>query len=380
VICCDGTDNEFGVRNTNVVRLVQVLEDAPRSPRRPHIVFYDPGVGTMPEPGVLTRIGKKTDQAIALAIATDLKEKVARAYRFLMNTWEPGDAIYMFGFSRGAYTVRVLAGLLHLVGLLPSNSDNLVAYAIRLFASLRGHGPDERKAYWNLCDAFRTTFARPTGDEAPERRPPIAFMGVWDTVSSVGWAWNPAAYPFTRTNPSVAIIRHAISLDERRAFFRPNRFEPAPNQDVAQMWFPGVHSDVGGGYADGGLWRAPFQWIATEAGTAGLAIDPVRLGSLTTLPDVGPGFWAGPMHESLRSWWWVAEVFPKLTYNPASRTRLPQIGLGRSRQILTGESLSMTVRQRIKGDITYRPPNLSAGFIERVLSGSEATADGPYTP
>lgn len=268
VICCDGTDNEFGVRNTNVVRLVQILADAPEPPRLAHIVFYDPGVGTMPEPGVITRIGKKVDQAIALAIATDLKEKVARAYRFLMNTWEPGDAVFMFGFSRGAYTVRVLAGLLHLVGLLPANSDNLVAYAIRLFASLRGHSQDERKAYWNLCDAFRTTFARVTGVNALGRRPPIAFMGVWDTVSSVGWAWNPAAYPYTRSNPSIAVIRHAISLDERRAFFRPNRFEPAPGQDLAQMWFPGVHSDVGGGYADGGLWRAPLEWIAAAAETA----------------------------------------------------------------------------------------------------------------
>ena len=271
VICCDGTDNEFGIRNTNVVRLIQVLADAPEPPRQPHIVFYDPGVGTMPEPGIITRVGKKVDQAIALAIATDLREKVARAYRFLMNTWEPGDAVFMFGFSRGAYTVRVLAGLLHLVGLLPAHSDNLVAYAVRLFASLRGHGQDEHEDYWKLCDAFRTTFARATAVQAPDRRPPIAFMGVWDTVSSVGWAWNPAAYPYTRGNPSIAIIRHAISLDERRAFFRPNRFDLVPGQDLAQMWFPGVHSDVGGGYADGGLWRAPFEWIAKAAAMEGLS-------------------------------------------------------------------------------------------------------------
>lgn len=101
---------------------------------------------------------------------------------------------------------------------------------------------------------------------------------------------------------------------------------------------------------------------------------------MTTLPAVGPELWAGPQHESLRSWWWAAEVFPKMSYNATTGRRLPQLGLGRSRQIFAGETLSVTVRQRIKGDATYRPRNLSAAFIDRVLSGSEPMADGPYTP
>src|SRR5256885_8816208 len=114
VICCDGTNNEFGTDNTNVVRLVQVCTHDVNT----QVIYYDPGVGTLPEAGLMTRIGKSASELFDLALANTLLPKVQEAYTFLMNTWRKGDQVYLFGFSRGAYTVRVLAGLLHQLGLL----------------------------------------------------------------------------------------------------------------------------------------------------------------------------------------------------------------------------------------------------------------------
>src|SRR5215475_1093782 len=115
VICCDGTNNQFGPENTNIVRLIQVLEREPAQQR----LYYDPGVGTLPEPGVTTRLGKRLSAWFGLAFGTGLTWKVQEAYTYLMDFWEPGDHVFLFGFSRGAYTVSVLAGLLHALGLMP---------------------------------------------------------------------------------------------------------------------------------------------------------------------------------------------------------------------------------------------------------------------
>jgi len=102
VICCDGTNNQFGSNNTNVVRLVQAVE---RDAVSQH-VYYDPGVGTLPEPGWITWVGKAISDIGGLAFGMGLTWKVQEAYCYLMDNWEPGDAVYLFGFSRGAYTAR----------------------------------------------------------------------------------------------------------------------------------------------------------------------------------------------------------------------------------------------------------------------------------
>jgi uncharacterized protein (DUF2235 family) len=202
VICCDGTNNQFGPENTNVVRLIQVLERDSTGQR----LFYDPGVGTLPEPGVLTAIGKRISEIFGLAFGTGLIAKVEEAYSYLMDFWEPGDRVFLFGFSRGAYTVRVLAGLLHSLGLLGRGNQHLVPYVTRLFKSVRtadkGGGIDSKAAYWKLCDDFRGTFARPAPGGKDDRRFPVHFLGIWDTVSSVGWVWDPERSPFTAWNPT----------------------------------------------------------------------------------------------------------------------------------------------------------------------------------
>src|ERR1051325_6829356 len=276
IVCCDGTNNEFGPKNTNVVRLVQVLDrEAPTQ-----LVYYDPGVGTFPDPGTWTKMGKRLSEWIDLAFATDLSRKVEAAYTYLMNYWQPDDRVYLFGFSRGAYSVRVLAALLYHLGLLPRGSENMVPYAMRLFSGTRGGATDEqagKRNYWALCSEFRRTSARKI-DGGDQRHFPIHFLGVWDTVSSVGWVWNPKSYPYTGYNPGIAHLRHAVSLDERRCMFRQNRLnnKKDPTQDLVQLYFPGVHSDVGGGYGDSYLWQPAFDWLVDEAAKAGLELDPAR--------------------------------------------------------------------------------------------------------
>jgi hypothetical protein len=419
VICCDGTNNEFGPENTNVVRLVQVLKRYPNhdDPAPVHqLVYYDPGVGTLPEPAALTRLGKRLSTWFELAFATDLERKVGAAYTYLMENWEAGDHVFLFGFSRGAYTVRVLAGLLHALGLLPRGSANIVPYVWRLYGGMRRAGSNDD--YWRLCDEFRWTFARPIVPGSDDRRFQVHFLGVWDTVSSVGWVWNPATFRFTKKNPSIAIIRHAVAVDERRSFFRQNLMELADEQQkLEQRWFPGVHADVGGGYreSEGGLWRMPFLWVLEEAEKAGLRVDvhdpggkPSCLkaakeamtegmteGSLKDLKDwkgrflevwrrppypgrpwAGPQEeqrlpvperpWAEPAHESLTPLWWLAEFVPKF---PPGRSglRLPRLGLGRHRSIPRGALIDQSTLLRIRDrETNYAPPNFPKLFLEKI--------------
>src|SRR5262245_51304457 len=251
VICCDGTDNQFGPQYTNIMRLVRSLA---RAPGANQLVYYDPGVGTLPEPSAMTWLGRKWSTIRCLAFGADVPRKVAAAYTFLMDFWEPGDRVFLLGFSRGAYTVRVLAGLLHGLGLIPRGSYNLVPYLLRLLHKMRTAHPDTNvdmnSSFWKECVEFRNTLSRTVSEAQGLQVFPIHFLGAWDTVSSVGWIWNPTTYPFTRTNASIRTVRHAVALDERRAFFRYNGFGKAPDQDVSEMWFPGVHADVGGGYAE----------------------------------------------------------------------------------------------------------------------------------
>jgi uncharacterized protein (DUF2235 family) len=364
IVCCDGTNNQFGPENTSVVRLVQVLD---RDPKR-QLLYYDPGLGTLPEPGWLTRLGQTLARWLDLALATGLGRKVQEAYIHLMDFWEPGDQVYLFGFSRGAYTARVLAGLLHTLGLLPRGNHNLVPYVMRLFAAIRSEG---RSKYWKLCDEFRWTFARPVPGGA-DRRFRVHFLGLWDTVSSVGWVWDPATYPFTACNPGIDVIRHAVAVDERRWFFRQNLISPAEGQDCRELWFPGVHGDVGGGYPDqdGGLWRVPFEWLLNEAAQAGLSVDAQRLNEVLhhTQSPVRP--WAEPQHESLRGLWWLAELFPKLRRAPGSSLLRPRIGGGRYRYIPNGALIAKATLLRIR-ETRYVPPNLSKDFLAKVRGLAE---------
>ncbi|GAB5561323.1 MAG: DUF2235 domain-containing protein [Synoicihabitans sp.] len=388
VVCCDGTNNQFGSCNTNVVRLVQVLDRDPTQ----QLVYYDPGVGTMPDPGFWSPLGKKASEVAGLAFGAGLERKVGQAYIFLMRHYEPGDQIYLYGFSRGAYAVRVLAGVLHQFGLLPSGNENLVPYMLRFSAAVRKlkrNSKERTNEYWRVARQFRKTFARAIPDETQRttRTVKIRFLGLWDTVSSVGWVWEPSRYPYTTSNPNVEIVRHAVALDERRAFFRQNRWtdKPSRGQDVAEVWFPGVHSDVGGGYPEanganrGALWRAPFLWMVLESRKAGLRVRGSGLRRVLKRTPFQRPSWANRLHESFTRAWSVAEYFPKLRWNSDKKKMTPHLNRGRSRNVAAGTILHATVLRRLRRkDLNYAPPNLSASFIANVRSLDKVPAAMDY--
>jgi uncharacterized protein (DUF2235 family) len=268
VICCDGTANEFARHNTNVVKLYYALE---RDPAK-QVTYYHPGLGTMEPVGALTTWTRKVTKLMGMAVGYGLEHDIRDAYVFLMRTFEPGDTVFLFGFSRGAYTVRAVASLLHMYGLVQPGNDALVPYAIRLMLAIeRGlraaaGGRQPADEYFDLARDFKQTMAR--GGCKPW------FVGVWDTVSSVGWIENPLKLPYIANNPDIQIGRHAVAIDERRAFFRSHLWRkpsdasrPYGPRDVKQVWFPGVHADVGGGYpeAESGLSKLALQWMLDEA-------------------------------------------------------------------------------------------------------------------
>ncbi len=132
VLCCDGTANEFAQNNTNVVKLYFTVVQDPAM----QVAFYHPGIGTMEAVGALTTLSRKVTKVAGLAFGYGLESDIRDAYVFLMNHFEAGDQIFLFGFSRGAYTVRVVASLLHMYGLLEKGNEPLVPYAIRLMTAI----------------------------------------------------------------------------------------------------------------------------------------------------------------------------------------------------------------------------------------------------
>jgi uncharacterized protein (DUF2235 family) len=348
IICCDGTGNEFGRSNSNVVKLYSVLQrdDA-------QIAYYHPGVGTMGARNALSQIGKLWTKLIGLAFGYGISDNVADAYQFLMRNYQPGDQVFVFGFSRGAYTARALCGVLRGAGLLTVGNEGLIPYALRMLKS--------KHLDFEVMGRFKYTFSRPCI---------VHFVGVWDTVSSVGWVYNAVRFPFTNAgkNPEMKIIRHAISIDERRAFFRQNLFgDPHDStQDVKEVWFAGVHSDVGGSYAEAEsqLSKVALRWMLCEAEGAGLRIDQQKKQNIFGADPryVAPDRLTANQHESLKGAWWIAELWPKIAHvkgADGSWKRHVRLNLGRRRWIAPNSVVHDSVQQRLASPtLKYRPPNL----------------------
>jgi uncharacterized protein (DUF2235 family) len=345
VICCDGTANEFAAHRTNVVKLYYCLLQDPER----QIVYYHPGLGTMAPPGALTPLTKKISRVYGLAFGGGLEDDIRDAYAFLMNAFLPGDKVYMFGFSRGAYTVRAIASLLNRYGLLPRGNEAFVPYAVRMLTGATSSDRESANAAFRLADEFRDTF------DAARRCNPY-FVGVWDTVSSVGWVENPLHLPDTANNPSIAYGRHAVALDERRAFFRTNLWWPnadpakAGPKDIKQVWFPGVHCDVGGGYAeaDSGLSKVALKWMLDEAAPLGLLYDEERKAKV--LGQRGGEFVPpnpmAEMHESLSIWWQPAEYLLKKHYDRQTGVTSRKMNRGAYRTIPPNSLIHSSAYQR----------------------------------
>jgi uncharacterized protein (DUF2235 family) len=308
VLCCDGTSNQFSKDRTSVIKLFHTLvknEDT-------QLVYYHPGIGTRAPSGVGTKTGSWLSRTAGLAFGYHLQDDITDAYRFLMNNYEEDDRVYIFGFSRGAYTARVVSAMLHLYGLPMRGNDPLVPYAVEMLWAL---ATSKDGAPYEACEQLARDFKRTISS----RQCKTHFLGVWDTVNSVGWIGSLLTIPFGRDNPDVAIVRHAKALDERRGFFRVNWFKQDDTRDIQEVWFPGTHCDVGGGWPEpeSGMSKYPLAWMATEAIQAGLLVDQSRLDEVLGLSP-GPYAPASPtaqVHYGMGFWWALTEIVPRKHWN-----------------------------------------------------------------
>lgn len=284
VVCCDGTGNVWspGRDKTNVAKLYEALEKSDGQ-----LTYYDPGVGTAD--GTLAGDGsgglrfRDTLQRVGgLAFGDGVWTNVAEAYTFLLRNYREGDRIFLFGFSRGAFTVRALSGLVLMFGLLRQEHENLIASALRIYRS-KNSTKKSKKNREEAARDFKSSFAQRYGDT---RDVPIHFIGVWDTVESVGiWQFIGASITSDPTvKPGLHHVRHALALDELRWPFKPRLYsspvEKLENHSYKQVWFRGSHSDVGGGYKDdSGLANITLGWMAHEALGKALVVDTEALTS-----------------------------------------------------------------------------------------------------
>ena len=384
VICCDGTGNDFSApnptanpadgRNSNVVKLYTALKID-----NEQVGYYHPGVGTMGAPTATHAWSREWSKIKGLAFGAGFGDNVLDAYRYLMEVYDDNggagneDQVYLFGFSRGAYTVRALAGLLNGYGLLCRGNEGHLPYAWRMYTAQH----DERDQHHVQPDvAFRETFSH--------RGFKIHFLGVWDTVSSVGWITSPLRLFNVATNDIVEHARHAVSIDERRCFFVDNLLgDPKPGQDLVQAWFAGVHSDVGGSYLqpDSGLAYITLRWMVEEARKAGVLLDPVR--SQLIFGDVPPDppppappidrtlLYKKPvrwiLHHSLKGLWWLPELIPHVYYNKDYGKEYRRVPLGLRLRQLPGYALvHESVAKRMDDlQLGYRPKNVSRSELAR---------------
>ncbi|KAF6748476.1 hypothetical protein DFP72DRAFT_916052 [Ephemerocybe angulata] len=205
VLCFDGTAGKYDTHHSNVVTLFSLLSKDPFE----QLCYYQPGIGTWFKPGIVSPLLHWGAKVVDLAIAWYLEEHVLDGYRFVMQNYSAGDRICLFGFSRGAYTARALAGMLHKIGLLPKDNDAQMPFAFELFKR-------EDEDGLNLCAGFKRTYCQDVK---------IEFVGVWDTVASVGVIAG-RMLPFTNSNRSIKTFPTC-----HRARFRPNLWHRAPPEE-----------------------------------------------------------------------------------------------------------------------------------------------------
>ncbi len=261
----DGTGNSnIKGRGTNVFKLYEAIDfnltDCPQ------LAFYDDGVGTQQF---------KPLKILGGAFGWGLSRNVRHLYTELVRCYEPGDRIYLFGFSRGAFTVRSLAGLIAKMGILKSaaypDDDELEIAVLKLYQDYRRN---------NLAHLEKLFFRPPRGNDLiVHQNAPIRFIGVWDTVAAVGLPfaeatefWNRYVFRFKFSdhvlNPLVERACQAMSIDDERQTFHPLLWQDDPR--IEQVWFPGVHANVGGGYPQQGLSLVALDWMMKKAQQAGL--------------------------------------------------------------------------------------------------------------
>lgn len=345
IFCADGTWNDPAT-NTNVYKIFKAMNfTAQQCP------IYDDGVGS--DGGVLS-------QVLGGAFGEGLDKKIKDGYTRISHFYEKGDQVFLFGFSRGAYTARSLAGMIANCGLPTQNVDDQQTELA--FAAYRQRNLAQRQ---QQLDGLKQKYAP---DDVQ-----IAMIGVWDTVGSLGMpaifgCIDMSRYSFldTKLHPDVKYACHAVSIDERRCEFPATLWDNpvAPDQTIEQAYFTGVHCDVGGGYPETGLSDITLGWMMTKAAARGVDFDPDVYKLYASLD---PKHAVDQKHESWSPCW----AFPKL------------------RAIADHASISNSVPIRLQHDASYAPINLkhnagtlAAGYkvVNVVTTPEQAAAAGAGRP
>lgn len=384
IVCCDGTWNEpyQSGAPTNVVKMVRAIQptDADGAAQ---LVYYHPGVGT----------GNVLDRFMGGTLGIGLSANVRVAYEFLAANFVDGDKIYLFGFSRGAYTARSLAGLIGVVGgLLEKRDMDLFPFVYDIYRSREYRKALASGTKADIEPAIRALFsARKLGDNLDRliqailrnRPTPVFFIGVWDTVGALGiplgglrWI-GQRLYDFHDTGLSEGIrfAYHALAIDEKRKSFVPSLWtrpkgrgteKGARRQTLEQVWFAGSHSNVGGGYPDCGLSDIAFLWMVDQAASARWTNDTGQTLAFDTayLEDIDQSM--GVLRDSSAGLVWrLAGRQDRVVLGPPPKDRE------------TCESIHWSAWFRYQctdkegfSPSTYRPDNLTTalGRAERVIT------------
>jgi len=358
VLCLDGTWNQVSDprKVTNVVRLAQAVRPL-AADGTPQVVYYNSGVGT----------GDALDKLLGGVVGRGLRANVKRAYAFLSLNYEPGDEIYVFGFSRGAYTARAVAGVVCASGILrKEHFDNFeVAWNFyRQPPTARRTGGTKAVAAYRQNERKLHTAAR------------VRCVGVWDTVGSYGVPAGIGLGAFARyftswmrgfhdrqISDQVDIGLHAMALDECRRPFAPTFWTapPAkpPKAHVEQVWFAGVHSNVGGGYEDARLADVALNWMIARVMALGREKFQSTLDFDTAfLKDRTTPSWQGTQYRSERRWP-ISRLFPyrrQVFGGPAAKTG----------EVPINERIHWSVQSRLEqpaavdgaGERSYLPVNV----------------------
>ena len=332
VVCADGTWNrpEEDIEKdfpTNVLKLARAIKPSASGVKQ-H-VFYDWGLGSY------------HSSVSAGATGRGIHKNIQDGYRYIVQNYAVNDKIFLFGFSRGAYTVRALSGLINNCGILKRPDARLISKAWKIYKS-----PSRKnKPQGEAAKLFRRDHCHPSRK--------VHFVGVWDTVGALGIPVSLMGlldrydeYYDTKMGPNVSIARHALAIDEKRKDFEPTIWTPREGVDLKQIWFAGVHTDIGGSYPpdkNTGIRASdtPLKWMLDEAQKAGLKIEPYIRQSLTDGAK-------GKLHKSR-----------KLAYRFKSALNRPLIIDDKPTKI------HPSVKSRYLADRSYRPPELKK-LVEQV--------------
>jgi uncharacterized protein (DUF2235 family) len=398
VLFSDGTGNSSSsLFKTNVRRIYEALDlTDPQDPQHPRqFAIYDDGVGTS---------AFRPFAALGGAFGYGLARNVREIYAFLCRTYRPGDRIYAFGFSRGAFTVRVVIGLIMSQGIVRYDGSEAalarnVRNAFRAYRRARYGWPQVRSPLPivgrfvrdAVLEGYRSIFlrneprydkSRNEGAPVPGSKPvEVEFVGVWDTVDAYGLPIEeltravdalvlPLTMPDADLNPRVNHARHALSLDDQRNTFHPrlwNEAAPGAQGRIKQVWFAGVHADLGGGYPDDALAHVSLDWMVREAGAVGpkglqLRFNEQIRGRQRALADEN-----GPLHDSRRGFASYYRYKPRdvkaLCLQDRTSTRHYEVRVERPR-------IHESVLRRIKvGQDGYAPINLPPAFDVELVDG-----------